>query len=69
MKLLDHIEAYKSKHRNTIEHTFLDGSKFKGYSNKKMHEFLDELYKDCIIEFKTFGTKNTVILIKSLLKL
>lgn len=68
MKLIDHIQAYKLKHRDTIEHTFLDGSKFKGNSNKKMHEFLDSLYQDCVKEFKTYGTKEKTNLIKSLLK-
>jgi hypothetical protein len=69
MRLKDHIEAYKSKNRNTYEHTFLDGTKFKGAANIKMHEFLDQLYKDCVVEFNTIGTKNKVNIINAILKL
>lgn len=68
MKILDHIEAYKSIHKNTYEHTFLDGSNFKGASGIKMHDFLDNLYLKLVKEYKTKGTKNTLILIKSLIK-
>ena len=68
MKITDHIEEYKLKNKNTYEHTFLDGSNFKGSLGIKMHEFLDNLYLDLVKEFKTLGTKNTLTLIKSLLK-
>jgi hypothetical protein len=68
MKLADHIQAYKAKHRNTYEHTFQDGTIFKGNGQIKMHEFLDNLYKDCVTEFKTTGTKYKINLINSLLK-
>jgi len=69
MKLADHIQAYKDKNRNTVEHTFKDGTIFKGNANIKMHDFLDQLYKDCVTEFKTYGTKEKIILLNSLLKL
>jgi hypothetical protein len=68
MKLIDHIKAYKSKHRNEIEHKFLDGTIFKGSQSIKMHDFLDQIYNDCVIEFKTYGTKEKTNIIKSLLK-
>jgi len=69
MKTIDHIEAYKLNNKNTFEHVFKDGSKFKGGNGIKMHEFLDQLHKDLSFEYKTQGTKNTLLLIQSLLKL
>lgn len=68
IKILVHINAYKLKYKNTNEHTFLDGTKFKGNYQIKFHEFLDNLYLDLAKEYKNNGTKNTLQLIKSLLK-
>ena len=67
MKLIDHIAEYKANNRNTVEHKFKDNTIFKGGYGIKLHEWLDNIYQDAVFEFKTQGTKNTALLIKTLI--
>lgn len=61
MKLAEQIEIYKSKNPNK-EHTFKNGVKC-----PKLHDWLDKQYKDCIQEYKLYGTDNWAQYVKEML--
>lgn len=68
MKLIEKIEDYKSKHRDTVEHTFKNGIILKAGYGIKLHQWLDNIYIDAVFEFKTTGTKNNANFLTELLK-
>jgi len=68
MKLIEKIEDYKSKHRDTVEHTFKNGTILKAGNGIKLHMWLDNIYIDAVREFKTTGTKNNANFLTELFK-
>lgn len=62
MTLKQQIEDYKSKHRDGM-HTFKNGD-----TCQRLHQFLDEYYKDAVKEYKTNGTDFRAETLKKLLR-
>jgi hypothetical protein len=63
MKLLDHIQAYKSKNANR-SHKFHNGD-----TTDRLHDFLDSLYKSVVEEYRLYKTTEKKIIIEKLLKI
>ncbi len=62
MSLKQQIEDYKTKHRNGT-HTFKNGD-----TCQRLHQFLDEYYKDAVKEYKQHGTSERAETLKKLLR-
>lgn len=63
MKLKEKVQIFKENNPDRLQHTFKDGSIFKGTGNYKLHYWVDMVYKESENEY---FTKKTTFLAKFL---
>ena len=67
MNLKEKIQHFKQNIPDRLEHTFKDGSKFKGYGNHKVHKWIDLLYIQAVNEWHEKKTQNNAEYISKLI--
>lgn len=67
MNLKEKIQLFKQNTPDRLEHTFKDGSNFKGYGNHKVHKDIDLLYIQAVNEWHEKKTQNNAEYISKLI--
>lgn len=67
MKLKDKVELFKKNNPDRLEHTFKNGSKFKGFEKYRLYWFIDGIYKDAVNEWNTSKTQENVKFLEKIL--
>lgn len=58
MNLQQKLQKFKDDNPDRLEHTFKDGTKFKGSGNYKLHYWIDRQYREAVEEWKNDKQKN-----------